>query len=319
MTTSYDIIIIGTIKERHNYLGSKTFYLYETLKKYLPEKKIGIYDCLEEDNKRIDLIANNYIFTPWIETLDEGWCSCLISLDGKGKKILYTDNYYWYDEQRKRILQQGFNLENLFSIVCFSTRENSNWWSNKGYKYWGMCLDNSYFKNIEIENKQYKNIYVDTPWDFNISSEPYNGLRILNECLPIIKQKYPDVKIISQNCNCDWVDVNLQYPLDLDEMIKIYSTCDAYVVSHNETCGFAQFESKLCGTKVITNKMFSNHSSLLTDSDTYELWSFEEGNQSFIDSVEKCLKPYDKKAIKTKSLEVYSDQLFFNQIIKDLI
>jgi len=99
---------------------------------------------------------------------------------------------------------------------------------------------------------------------------------------------------------------------------KYFIKSDAYIVSHREASGLAQFDSKMCGTKIVTTKEFSSHSALLSGEHTHELWSFEEGNQSFIDAVEKCLERYDKKEVQQISLQAYNDELFVKNMVNDL-
>ena len=142
--------------------------------------------------------------------------------------------------------------------------------------------------------------------------------RIINECIPKIKENHPEIKIISQNNSENWVDINLEKSLPLDEMIKTYNKCVAYVVTHNECSGLAQFESLLCGTKIVSTRTFSNHAALLSGNYTHELWEFEKGNEDFIRAIESCIKDYDKNEVKELSLKAYNDKLFFDQMKNDL-
>jgi len=320
----YDIILIGTEIEHVNYLGSRTFHLKNILQKYLPEIKIGLYDVLAEDDDRIKLKANNYIFLPWIESIDLNWSNFFITMEGLGKKILYTDDFYWYQEQKERLLSDGFNLENLFDTVALSSREHSGWWNSRTYRYWGAGIYNEFYEKIDIKkileekDKDKKILFIDSPWSLEMSQEPYNAMRVFDECIPKLKDKYSNLKIVSQNCDKKWVDENLPERLDFNEMLKHYQAADVYVVSHKETAGLGQFDSRLCGVKNVTTKEFSNHSSLLAGEYTHELWSLEEGNQSFIDAVSKCLEDYDHEEIKQLSLQAFNDEIFFKNMVKDL-
>ena len=242
----------------------------------------------------------------------------MINLEGIGKKILYTDLYYFYNDKQTKLLQLGFNLENLFHIIAFASREYTGWWNDRAYRYWGPCFFNDKFKNMVPEKTEEKYIFIDTIWDFDISLEPYNAKRIINECIPKIKENHPEIKIISQNNSENWVDINLEKSLPLDEMIKTYNKCVAYVVTHNECSGLAQFESLLCGTKIVSTRTFSNHAALLSGNYTHELWEFEKGNEDFIRAIESCIKDYDKNEVKELSLKAYNDKLFFDQMKNDL-
>lgn len=315
MSAKYDIIIIGTECQKYHYVGSRTFYIKRILNKYLPHLNIAIYDMCADDEDRVELSANNFIFLPWIESIDANWCSCFISLENVGKKFLYTDNFYWYEEQKKRLLQEGFNLENLFSIIAFSSRESNSWWNKRAYRYWGIGIDNEYFENLEITKNKKVKIFVDDYWDLDICPEPYNAINTLDNCFPKIKEKYGDkIEIISQIQDRDWVDSKIDKEIDLESIIHHYNDCNAYVVSHNENCGMAQFESLLCGTKIVTNKNFSNQSSLLAGNHSHELW---ENEDEFITAIENCFE-YDKSLVKKISLESYNSERYFKNIEKDL-
>ncbi len=315
--SKYDVILIGS-KRENNYLGSKTFYLEEMFKKYAPEINVGLYDNLAPDEERIETIAKNIIFVPWVDSLDLNWCSFFLNLHSPCKKILYTDNYYWYKEQQERIIKLGFNLESLFNYIAFSSRENEGWWDSNTYKYFGLPIFTDFFTKKEVCKNKEKIIYLDTPWDMSISSEPYNAFRVIKECFPKIKSKYPDVKIVSQKCDFSWVDKNLPDNLSLNEITDYYNQSQVYVVSHNETCGYAQVEANLCGTKVITTKTFSNQSTLLAGEKAFSFWSFEDGNESFMSAIDEALKDYDKQKVKDLSLSVHNDKLIFENIKESL-
>ena len=183
----YDVILIGSQKE-NSYLGSKTFYLEEMFKKYAPEINVGLYDIIAPDEERIETIAKNFIFIPWVDSLDLNWCAFFLNLESPSKKILYTDNYYWFQEQKDRILKLGFNLESLFNYVAFSSREHGGWWDSSVYRYFGLPIYTDYFKERQIPSIEEKIIYLDYPWDLSMSSEPYNAIRIIKECFPKIKK-----------------------------------------------------------------------------------------------------------------------------------
>ncbi len=320
----YDIILIGTEVENVDFSGSRTFHLKNIINKYLPNIKTGVYDILKKDEDRIKLNANNFIFLPWVESIDLNWSDFFMNIEGLGKKVLYTDDFYWYQSHKEKLLADGFNLENLFDIIAFSSRENSGWWNSRTYRYWGPAIYNDFYKTLDFEkilkdkNKDEKIIFVDSPWDLETSQEPYNAIRVLDECIPKLKTKYPNVKIISQDCDKKWVDENLSKRLDFNEMVKYYIKSDIYIISHKETSGLGQFDNKLCGTKIVTTKEFSNHSSLLPGEYTHELWSFDKGNKSFIDAVERCLEDYDRDEIKQLSLQAFNDKKFIDNMVKDL-
>lgn len=304
----FDVIIVGSSK-RIDYVGARTFYLQEIFKKYAPQLNIGLYDITSDIRPDTSVGCKNIIFLPWSESIDLGWCNFL--LNSTGRKILYTENYYWYQHQKNRILQLGFNLENLFDIISFATREYSGWWNNRQYSYWGVGITNSIFSDLEIKSNN-NIIYIDTPWNLNDCIEPYNALRILNQEIPKLKDKY-GFKIKCQNFDADWVDINLDKDLDLLEMINHYNTSDLFIVSHSETCGLPQIEAQLCGTKVLTTKLFSNNSALLGGTYTHDLWDFESNSFSKNFSLD-----YEKEQVKTLSLEAFNDEKFFLNMKKNL-
>ena len=315
-----DVIIIGT-NIKKDYVGSRTFYLMEIFKIHFPELDVRIYDCYEQDvNNRLDtdkILAKNYIFLPWSETIDLNWIDFITSLK-TGYKILYTENYDWYQKQKTRVVQLGFNLENIFNIISFSTRDNKSWWWNKNqYFYWGPCLLNSFLKDKLKLEKDEKTVFVDTPWDLQKSPEPYNALRVLDECMPVLKERHK-LKIVSQDFDRDWVDENLDPHLELEEMIEHYSKCNLFIVSHHETCGYPQLEAQLCGVKIITTKIFSSETAILGGNIARELWSFEDGNQSFIEAIERGLETYDRELLQKIALQCFSETLFAENIKRNL-
>lgn len=313
----YDVILIGSQREG-SYLGSKTFYLEEMFKKYAPNLNVGLYDNLAPDEERIENIAKNFIFIPWVDSLDLNWCAFFLNLPSPSKKILYTDSYYWYQEQKNRIIKLGFNLESLFNYIAFSSRENAGWWDSNIYKYFGLPIFTDFFEKREISQPKEKIIYLDTPWDLSVSEEPYNAIRIIKECFPKIKKKYPDVKIISQKCDFSWVDENLPEQLPLNKIIDYYEKSQIYVLSHSETCGYAQVEANLCGTKVVTTRDFSNQSALLAGEKAFSFWSFEEGIESFMNAIDEAMKDYNKIDIKNLALSAHNDKLVFENIRESL-
>lgn len=317
---SYDVVLVGTKKKTIDYVGSRTYYLENIFKKYRPDLEIGVYEIDEtDDSKRINIEnCKNIIFLPWSETINLGWCDFLLS--SGGRKILYTENYYWYQQQKDKILEQGFNLENLFNIIAFSSREFSGWWNSRQYKFWGAGFFNELFENLSVHKKKEneKIIFIDNIWTLDSCREPYNALRILNECIPKIKKNHPEVRIIVQNFEAPWVDENLEKDLDLSQMIDYYSKSDVFIVSHIENCGLPQFEAQLCGTKIVTTKEFSNNTALLAGIYNRELWEFENGEELFIKAVEKCLEDYDHKEVKTLALQAFNDKKFLNNVLKDL-
>ena len=315
--TKYDVILIGSQRES-SYLGSKTFYLEEIFKKHAPNISVGVYDIIAPDEERIKNVANNFIFIPWVDSLDLNWCAFFLDLESPSNKILYTDNYYWLQEQKNRILKLGFNLESLFNYIALSSREHGGWWDSNIYKYFGLPILTDFFKKREIPTIEEKIIYLDTPWDLSISGEPYNAIRIIKECFPKIKKKYPNVKIISQDCDLFWVDKNLPKQLPLSEIIDYYEKAHIYVVTHSETCGYAQIESNLCGTKIVTTKEFSNQTSLLAGAKAHEFWSFEDGAESFMNAIDRAMEDYNKEEIKKLSLIAHDDKFIFENIRESL-
>jgi len=323
MNQKFDVVLIGTEKNRYDYLGSRTFHVKSVLQKNFPDLKIGVYDVYAPDGERLvpHDCAKNILFLPWCETLDPGWCDFMMNVSGLCRKILYTDNFYWFQTQKNRLLHDGFNPENIFDYIFFSSREHSGWWNEREYCYLGTCIYNDLFKDIDFESKKRKEktLFVDTPWTLDMAQEPFNAIRVLDECIPQIKIKYPELIVVSQNCDREWVDINLEKQIPLETMINDhYCAADAYIVSHKETCGIAQFEAKMCGTKLVTTKNFSNNSALLSGTFTQELWSFEEGNQSFVKAVENCLKDYDKEEVRFLSAQAYDDKIFADQLYKYL-
>jgi hypothetical protein len=307
MSEKQNVILIGSLREKENYLGVRTYYLFELLKKHLPDLKVGIYDVLAPDSERIELKADNFVFLPWVSTIDLKWCSFLLTLEELSNKILYTDDYYWYTACKNKLLKEGFNLENLFNIVAFSNRESASWWNDKQYACWGLSGPSESFSVQEKNNS----LYVDKLVPIDVQAEPYNARRVILESIPELKRLHPDLKIVSQNQD-SWVDVKLPASMPLEEILKYYGEAQAYVVTQHESCGLAQFDSRMMGTKIVTNKLFSKSSMLLPGGYTFEQWSFEEKN--FLKAVERALVNYDSGQVRELSKNAWDEKAFIERV-----
>ena len=317
-----DVALVGTLSSRNDYCGARTFYLSKIFEKHMPELRVQVYDVCEQDvSKRCTIEgAKNVIFLPWSEAIDIGWIDFLSNL-GQSFKILYTEDHYWYQQQKDRVLKLGFNLENLFNVISFSTRNGNSWWRDeKQYFYWGPAIYTDFFADRVVDNDDEANrtVFVDPPWRSADCVEPYCATRVLNECMPELKREYPRLKIVSQDYDAPWVDENLPKQLDLDEVVGHYARADVFVVSHSETLGLPQIEAQLCGVKVVTTNIMSQDAAIIGGNDVRELWTFDGGNANFMAAMRRALKPYDKRRLASIATRCFSDKLAADNIRANL-
>jgi glycosyltransferase involved in cell wall biosynthesis len=281
-----------------DYVGARTQYLFNAL------TEAGLNVIVYDIDSSADVPANlgASIFLNWIQDFDDGWNKFLKSISGR--KILYTENWHWYDDLRAKFLRgENTDIEGAFNSVAFSTNENSRWWPRGRCDFWGVCVD----ENMAFPKKADDYIYVDEVWPREWSDGIYTAAEVLDQAIPIIKDKY-GLKAISQaskdgsekgpvSPRSEWVDEWIDPCSDLDDMLGLLGGSRAYITSHEESLGLMQFEAMMCGVPVVTNRVFSKNE-VYEGGEGLSVFSWEWDKKKNGDDNEEIVKNIDEASKK---------------------
>jgi glycosyltransferase involved in cell wall biosynthesis len=294
MRTAKRIMLIGKSSVK-DYVGARTQYLFNALTE--AGLNVIVYDI--DSSEDIPPNISVSIFLQWLQLFDEGWARFLKTISGR--KILYTENWWWYDEMRAKFLRDNnLDLEDIFNSVAFSTNENNRWWPRGRCDFWGVCVD----EDMAFPKKTGDYIYVDEIWPKEWSEGIYTASEVLNQAIPIIKDKY-GLKVISQaskngseagpiSPRAEWVDEWIEPYSDINDMLGVLGGAKAYFTSHEETLGLIQFEAMMCGVPIITSPTFSKNEvyeggeGLAIFSWDWEKKKDDDGNEVVVKNVAKA-------------------------------
>lgn len=327
MQTGKRIMLVGKSHVK-DYVGARTQYIFNALTE--AGLNVLVYDIDSSEDIPPNISAT--IFLNWIQIFDEGWARFMKPVSGK--KILYTENWWWYDEKRAEFLRNNnIDLEEIFHTVAFSTNENNRWWPRGRCDFWGVCID----EDMAFPKNPCDYVYVDEIWPKEWSSDIYTASEVLDKAMPILKSKH-DFKVISQASKTgsdkepasprpEWVDEWIEPYSELNDVLGIIGGAKAFFTSHEETLGLMQFEALMCGVPVITSRTFSKN-------EVYEAgegqgvfsweWNKEtndEGDEVVVknvdDAVRKIIKAFedamengDREKIRKKAVERFGKKAF---------
>lgn len=306
------IVLIGK-HECRDYCGARTLYVYNALKSIGIQCSIYPID-IKSDSAYFD--STHVIFLPWVQDFDKGWSEFLKVYNGR--KILYTENSYWYDECRQKLIQnENVNMDDVFTTIAYSTSENIRWWPKQNSEYWGSLVD----EDLALPKCPENYIYVDQIWPEEWSSGVFNANKLFNMVLPEVKRKF-NIEIASQKSEESWVDYKIDENIDIEKMLSTIAKSKVYLTSHEESLGLMQIESLVCGVPVLTNPMFSKEEIFKAGDNSVVKWNwhlnkdqeidFEETAKEFYSSFEKALD-FNRLDIRKNSVELYGKQSFLKK------
>lgn len=309
-----------------DYVGSKTLYLHNALTQ--AGAQVFVYDLSGHMDPPPD--ATHVVFLPWVQTFDSGWLQ-FMRAHGR-KRILYTDNFYWYDECRQKLLSsEKVDMDAVFNTIALATSENVRWWPKDRFELWGTCVD----EDIAIARTPENYIYVDEVWPEAWSSGVWTGKSILDIAIPQIKDKY-GLEIVSQKSHSrienriesSWVDHWIEPEIDLENMLSVLGRAKAYVTAHEESLGLMQIEAMMCATPVITTPLWSKAEILKAGPECVFQWQWptskkpdgseeivedaQQTAQGFMDALSQALGA-DRAYVREVAVSIYGKQAFLNR------
>lgn len=253
------VLLLGK-KDTRDYVGAKTHYLHNAITN--AGVNVVVYDMDSSDDVPPNISTSIYL--SWIHLIDEGWFDFLKTVSGK--RVLYTDNWHWYDECRGKFLKDDLDLESIFHSTAFATAENQRWWPRGRTDFWGVCID----EDVVTPRAEGDYIWVDEVWPEDWAKGIYTAKEVLDIVVPRIKEKY-NLKVMSQKTDYPWVDELVPGDSDIQDMHNAISGAKVFLTSHQESLGLMQFEAAVAGVPVVTNSIFSQN----------ELYQIGEGEGVF--------------------------------------
>lgn len=259
MKTGKRIMLVGKANVK-DYVGARTQYVFNALTE--AGLNVLVYDMDSSEDVPPNISASIYL--NWLQLFDEGWVRFMKSVSGR--KILYTENWWWYDEKRAEFLREKqIDLEEVFNSVAFSTNENNLWWPRSRFDFWGVCVD----EDMAFPRRVGDYIYVDEIWPKEWADGIYTAREVLDRVIPKIKSKY-GLTVVSQTRNntnnknpvsprAEWVDEWIEPYTSLNDVLGTISGAKVFFTSHEETLGLMQFEALMCGVPVVTCRTFSKN------------------------------------------------------------
>lgn len=242
------VLIIGK-PYTTDYTGSKTLYIWNALSDH--QIDVSLFDITSGNDTPPG--CTHAIYVDWIHLIDEGWANLVKHLNVQ-RKILYTDNWHWYEQCRNDFMTElRFDLEQIFTTVALASSENVRWWPPVKFDHWGVVVDED-MATYRRTSEDY--IYVDEVWPEQWSNGEFTAKHVFDIAIPQIKKEF-GVSIVSQKTDAEWVDHLIEPNQELPFMLDALAKSKCFIVSHEEALGLMQFEAQVCGIPVVTNPSFS--------------------------------------------------------------
>lgn len=292
------ILLIGK-SECNDYVGAKTLYLHNALTSAgLP---VSIYDLSGNVDPPAD--STHVIFLPWVQKFDSGWLQ-FMRAHGR-RRILYADNFWWYDECRRKLLDsEKVDMDAAFNMIALATSENVRWWPKDKFELWGACVD----EDLAIQRTPENYVYIDEIWPEAWSSGLWSGRKIIDLAVPKIKERF-GVEVMTQK-SCQWtpgkpkpewvdhwitpgqVDHWIDPLIDLENMLAVIAKAKAFVTIHEESLGLMQLEALTCGVPVVTTPLWTKAEVMKAGPECVFSWQWPsqqvEGEEELVEDPEKA-------------------------------
>jgi glycosyltransferase involved in cell wall biosynthesis len=263
-------LLIGK-KECVDYAGAKTIYLYNALTG--AGKDVEVYDVSTSTDVPRGVGASIYL--PWTESIDQNWHRFLKTMPGR--RILYTDNWHWYDHvSGKMVDDHDLRLDELFHVVGLATTENIRWWPKSKFEWWGVVVD----EDMALPRADQGYVWVDEMWPSSWCPGRYSANEVLDIAMPLIKERF-GVSVLSQACSDEkspspeWVDEWVPRNSQLETMLAAIAGSRAFLTSHHECLGLMQFEAMVSGVPVVTNPKFSKQE-VFAAGESAQAWCWDD-------------------------------------------
>lgn len=309
------ILLIGK-KTPRDYAGSKTLYAFNALTE--AGLNAEVYDI--HGSTDIPQGVNASIFLPWVESIDPTWAKFMKIIPGR--RILYTDNWYWYDTVcGKKLAEQDIDMDSLFHVVGFASHENARWWPKSKFQWWGALVD----EDLALPRKDEGYIWVDELWPKKWADGIYSSCDVLDIAIPKIKQRF-GLSVLSQTPKDDdapkpsWIDQCVPQNQEVEQMLSHLAGARAFFTAHNECLGLMQFEAMTCGVPVVTNPTMSMQETFMVPDAAHQwTWNKDDKEQDVINvevAAERMIAAFeaamkqDRTKIRTEAVARYGKKAF---------
>ena len=323
-------MLIGVQTEVRDYIGSKTLYMHNAL------TAAGISTVIYDKDSTLDPPpgVTHSIFLPWIQYFDSDWADFFKSF--RARQILYTDNYNWFTQCNKNLLQaKKVDMEEAFNVIAFASSEGMRWWPKGRFSYWGGLVD----EDVAVAKPPEDYIYIDQIWPNEWAKGQWNADKVIELAakeikartgLALVTQQADAKKSEFSKVNTEWADQFVDDRVDIEHMLSVIAGARAFVTSHEEALGMMQLEALTCGVPVVTNANFSKLeiTNKVTDgiftwdwpkkadvenSTSEEPINYEECAESLVSAITNALDNSDRQAIRDQAIVAFGKEAFIER------